>query len=62
MNIAELEEQGHTLEDVSRFIMGIRQKDVPIPGLPIPSPNARVFRTAFPARALIDLPCLPAES
>ena len=61
MNIAELEEQGHTLEDVSRFIMGIRQKDVPIPGLPIPSPNARVFRAAFPARTLIDLPCLPDE-
>ena len=61
MNIAELEEQGHTLEDVSRFIMTLRQKDVPIPGLPIPSPNARVFQVAFPARALVDIPCLPED-
>lgn len=59
MNLGELEEQGHALEDVSRFIMGIRQRDVPIPGLPIPSPNARVFQAAFPARALTSLPCLP---
>ena len=62
MNLAELEEQGHTLDDVSRFIMGIRQKDVPIPGLPVPSPNAKVFQAAFPARALVDLPCLPPEA
>lgn len=61
MNVAELEEQGHTLEDVSRFIMGIRQKDVPIPGLPVHSPNAKVFRVAFPARALVDIPCLPQQ-
>ena len=61
MNVAELEEQGHTLEDVSRFITGIRQRDVPIPGLTVPSPNAKVFQAAFPARALVDLPCLPAE-
>lgn len=59
MNVSELEEQGHALEDVSRFIMGIRQRDVPIPGLPIPSPNAKVFQAAFPARALTSLPCLP---
>ena len=61
MNLGELEEHGHTLEEVSRFIMGIRQRDVPIPGLPIPEPSARVFQAAFPARALTSLPCLPEE-
>jgi hypothetical protein len=62
MNLGELEEHGHTLEAVSRFIMGIRQRDVPIPGLPVPSPNAKVFQAAFPARALVSLPCLPEEA
>ncbi len=60
MNISELEEQGHTLEDVSRFIMDLRQQDVPFPGFEVPSPNEKVFQAAFPAEALESLPCLQA--
>jgi hypothetical protein len=60
MNIPELEEQGYTLEDVSRFIMDLRQQDTPFPGFDVPSPNAKVFQAAFPARDLVDIPCLPA--
>ncbi|MGH2690937.1 MAG: alkaline phosphatase family protein, partial [Actinomycetota bacterium] len=61
MNVAELEEQGHTLEEVAKFIMTLRQEQLPVPGLPVPSPKARVFQAAFPADALVDLPCLPGE-
>lgn len=59
MNVPELEEHGHTLEDVSRFIMDLRQQDVPFPGFEVPSPNEKVFQAAFPARELVDIPCLP---
>jgi Type I phosphodiesterase / nucleotide pyrophosphatase len=55
----ELRQNGFTLEDVARFVMGIRQRDVPIEGLPIPAPDERVFRAAFPAEMLTSLPCLP---
>jgi hypothetical protein len=61
MNIGELEEQGHTLEDVSKFILTLRQDQLPVPGLAIPAPQAKVFQAAFPARALLSLPCLPQD-
>jgi Type I phosphodiesterase / nucleotide pyrophosphatase len=54
----ELRRNGFTLADVARFVMGLRQRDVPIEGLPMPDPNARVFRAAFPAEMLDTVPCL----
>lgn len=57
----ELRRNGFTLEDVARFVMGIRQREVPVEGLPMPAPNDRVFRAAFPAEMLTSLPCLPPE-
>ncbi|HEV3474612.1 MAG TPA: alkaline phosphatase family protein [Actinomycetota bacterium] len=63
INVGELEEQGHSLEDVSRYIMDLRQEDVAIPGLPVPKPNERVFQVAFPAHVLSErLTCLPEGS
>ena len=61
MNVEELEEHGHTLDDVARFIMGLRQEQLQIPGLGVPDPDAKVFQAAFPARALLNLPCLPED-
>jgi hypothetical protein len=55
----ELRQNGGTLEDLARFVMGVRQRDVPIGGLPMPAPNQRVFRAAFPSELLTSLPCLP---
>jgi Type I phosphodiesterase / nucleotide pyrophosphatase len=55
----ELRQNGGTLEDVARFVMGVRQRDVGIEGLPMPAPNQRVFRAAFPSELLTSLPCLP---
>jgi hypothetical protein len=62
MNVQELEEQGFTLDDVARFILTLRQDQLPVPGLPTPDPSAKVFQAAFPARALLSLPCLPDEA
>lgn len=59
INTDELEENGFTLEDVSALVMDLRQKDVPIEGLPMPNPNQRVFQAAFPSEIMADLPCLP---
>ena len=61
MNVEELEEQGHTLDAVSRFIMNLRQSQLQIPGLPVSDPDAKVFQAAFPAEALLALPCLSDE-
>lgn len=58
MNVEELGEHGHTLADVARFIMTLRQRDLPIPGNPIPAPKEKVFRAAWPAAAMRTLPCM----
>lgn len=62
INVQELEEQGSTLDDVAKFILTLRQDELPVPGLPIPDPAAKVFQAAFPARALLSLPCLPDDA
>jgi Type I phosphodiesterase / nucleotide pyrophosphatase len=61
INVPEAEEQDVTLEDISRFIMDLRQSDVPFPGFDVPSPNEKVFEAAFPAEVLTSLPCLPPQ-
>jgi hypothetical protein len=60
MNVAELREQGSTLADVARFVMTLRQKDVPIAGNPIPRPNQKVFQASWPADMMRTLPCMEA--
>jgi hypothetical protein len=58
MNVEELDEHGATLDDVSRFILGLEQSQLQIPGLPVRDPGAKVFQAAFPAEALLAVPCL----
>jgi Type I phosphodiesterase / nucleotide pyrophosphatase len=60
INVKELEEQSSTLDDVARFVMTLRQEDLPIPGLVIPDRGAKVFQAAFPSSVLDALPCLSA--
>jgi hypothetical protein len=62
INTEELEENGATLADVAGHVMSLRQRDVPIEGLPVPNPDHRVFRAAFPSETLADPPCLPAAA
>jgi hypothetical protein len=64
IDIEELESQGATLEDVSRYAMTFTQAQMIGPGVE-PNPgqaNQRVFSAAFPFRMLGDLPCLPEAS
>ena len=62
MHVDELEEHGYTLDEVSRFIMNLEQAQLQIPGLPVRDPDEKVFQAAFPAEALLSLPCLPGAS
>jgi len=61
VNEAELRENGHDLEDVSRWIMGLTKADTAQPGVHVPADEAsdRVFQAAFPSEMLDRLPCLP---
>jgi hypothetical protein len=61
VNGAELRENGHDLEDVSRWIMGLTKADTAQPGVQVPADEAndRVFQAAFPSEMLGRLPCLP---
>jgi hypothetical protein len=58
MNTEELAEHGFSLLDVARFIRGLRQKDVSIPGNPVPRPGARVFQAAWPGELMLSLECM----
>jgi hypothetical protein len=63
LDTAELEENGHTLDDVSRFLMDYTKGDnAADPSLVSPDQAGdRVFASAFPGRTLEspDLRCLP---
>jgi len=56
---AELAENGHTLEDVARWLMGLTKGDVASAPLPPDVADDPVFQAAFPSRLLSQLPCLP---
>jgi hypothetical protein len=64
VNEAELRQNGHDLEDVSRWIMGLTKADTVQPGVQVPADEAndRVFQAAFPSEMLDRLPCLPEAS
>jgi hypothetical protein len=60
MNVSELEENGHTLEDVADFLMAYTADDNADPSaVPEDVRGERLFRAAFPGRVLDTLPCLP---
>jgi hypothetical protein len=61
VDTAELRRGGYTLEDVSRWIMGLTYGDVAAPGVPVDPGRADqpVFRAAYPSSIMPMLPCLP---
>jgi hypothetical protein len=61
LNVPALGANGHTLEDVSAWIMGLTKADVAQPGVTVPPDEADdpVFQAAFPSDMLRELPCLP---
>jgi Type I phosphodiesterase / nucleotide pyrophosphatase len=59
MNVSELEDNGHTLQDVAGFLMAYTVGDNASHPSLVPEPLARerLFRAAFPGRVLNALPC-----
>jgi hypothetical protein len=57
----ELEQNGHTLEELSDWIMGLTKGDVAQPGVVVPAEEAGdpVFQAAFPSALMAELSCLP---
>jgi hypothetical protein len=61
VNEAELQQNGFTLEDVARWILGLTKADTAPPGTTVPPEEAGdlVFQAAFPSSIMSSLPCLP---
>jgi hypothetical protein len=58
---AELRQNGHTLEDLARWVMDLTKADTAQPGVVVPPQDADdpVFQAAFPSALMGDLACLP---
>ena len=61
VNQDELRQNGHTLEDVAEWIMGLTKGQTALPTVSVPADQAGdpVFQAAFPSRIMGHLPCLP---
>jgi hypothetical protein len=61
LNLEELEANGHTVDDVARFMMTFTQAETAGGGI-VPNPGEEddpVMAAAFPSGLMQDLPCLP---
>jgi Type I phosphodiesterase / nucleotide pyrophosphatase len=58
---AELRQNGHTLGEVSEWILRLTKAETAQPGVTVPAGQADdlVFQAAFPSRIMGHLPCLP---
>ncbi len=56
---AELRENGHTLEEVARWVMGLTKGDVSSAPLAPDEADDPIFQAAFPSSLMSELPCLP---
>lgn len=61
VNETELRENGHTLAEMSEWIMGLTKADTKLPGVVVPASEAAdpVFQAAFPSSLMSRLECLP---
>ena len=61
VNQDELRQNGHTLEDIAEWIMGLTKGQTALPTVSVPADQAGdpVFQAAFPSRIMGHLPCLP---
>jgi hypothetical protein len=61
VNERELRQNGHTLEEVADWILGLTKADTAQPGVVVPAEEAEdlVFQAAFPSALMNDLACLP---
>jgi arylsulfatase A-like enzyme len=58
---AELEQNGHTLDELSMWVMGLTKADTAQPGVVVQPEEADdpVFQAAFPSSLMDQLSCLP---
>jgi predicted AlkP superfamily pyrophosphatase or phosphodiesterase len=63
VNLEELEEHGHTLEDMARYLMGYTRADNAADPSTVPAGEGgtRLFAAAFPGEVLEGLPCVRSE-
>jgi hypothetical protein len=61
VNEVELQQNGHTLEEVSEWILGLTKADTGLPDIVIPFDEVGdlVFEASFPSSLMAELPCLP---
>jgi type I phosphodiesterase/nucleotide pyrophosphatase len=61
VNEAELRQNGHTLDEVGEWVMGLTKADTALPGVTVPAGEAGdlVFQAAFPSSIMNRLSCLP---
>lgn len=61
VNEDELAQNGHTLEELSEWVMGLTKADTAQPGVVVTAEEADdpVFQAAFPSAIMDQLPCLP---
>jgi hypothetical protein len=61
VNQAELAKNGHTLQQVSQWILGYTEGQAAPPTQPVPATDQshKVFQAAFPTTMLRTLPCMP---
>ncbi|MGZ8606096.1 MAG: hypothetical protein ACXWXQ_03500, partial [Actinomycetota bacterium] len=57
----ELAQNGHTLEELSEWVMALTKADTAQPGVIVPPEEAGdpVFQAAFPSEIMNHLSCLP---
>jgi hypothetical protein len=61
LNVAELKQNGYTVDDVARYMMTFTQAQTSGGGI-VPNPgedNDTIMQAVFPSAMMPDLPCLP---
>ena len=61
INERELAQNGHTLDEVARYVMDLTKAETAQPGVVVPPEEANdlVFQASFPSSLMSELPCLP---
>jgi hypothetical protein len=61
LDTEELANNGHTVDEVARYVMGLTEGDVSQPGVAVAPDEADdpVFQAVYPSSIMKDLPCLP---
>jgi hypothetical protein len=61
VNMAEMQQNGVTLNQISQYVLGLTEKDTASVGVTVPAQeqNQPVFQSVFPSAMMTQLKCLP---